>query len=111
MCSSARSLVYLCVCVCLVPVCRCGEHPQDDVPAVHTDDGAGGVEQVKVEVGIAGHRAVQPRFQERRPLLLQDALGSSQVALAHARHARHHHLRGVGHREAEVGVRNDRMLL
>lgn len=42
-----------------VPVGWCGEHPQDDVPAVHPDDGAGGVEQVKVEVGIAGHGAVQ----------------------------------------------------
>lgn len=72
---------------CFVPVCRRGEHPQDDVPAVHPDDGAGGVEQVEVEVGIPGDGAVQAGLQERRPLLLQDALRPPQVALAHPRHA------------------------
>lgn len=41
--------------VYVVPVSWCGEHPQDDVPAMHPDDGAGGVEQVKVEMGITGH--------------------------------------------------------
>jgi len=46
-------------CVLLVPVSRCGEHPQDDVPAVHPDDGAGGVQQVEVEVGITWYGAVQ----------------------------------------------------
>lgn len=49
---------------CFVPVCRRGEHPQDDVPAVHPDDGAGGVEQVEVEVGIPGDGAVQAGLQE-----------------------------------------------
>lgn len=44
--------------MCL-PVCWRGEHPQDDVPAVHPDDGAGGVEEVKVEVGVTRDGAVQ----------------------------------------------------
>lgn len=59
----------------IVPVRRSGEHPQDYVPAVHPDDGAGRVKQVKVEVGVTGDGAVQAGLQERRPLLLQDALG------------------------------------
>lgn len=70
-----------------VPVGRGGEHPQDDVPAVHPDDGAGGVQQVEVEVGVTGNRAVQTGLQERRPLLLQDALGAAAIALAHPGHA------------------------
>lgn len=70
-----------------VPVRRGGEHPQDDVSAVHPDDGAGGVEQVEVEVGVAGDRAVQASLQEGRPLLLEDALGAAAIALAHPGHA------------------------
>lgn len=60
--------------ICVVPVSRSGEHSQNYVPAVHPDDGAGGVEQVKVEVGIPGDGAVQTGLQEGRPLLLQDTL-------------------------------------
>lgn len=85
------------VCAHVSPVGRGGEHPQDDVSAVHPDDGAGGVQQVEVEVGIPGHGAVEPRLEEGRPLLLQDALRSAQIALAHSRHARHHHLRPHRH--------------
>lgn len=86
------------LCVYAAPVGRCGEHPQDDVPAVHPDDGAGGVEQVEVEVGVAGHGAVEAGLQERRPLLLQDALRAALVAFTHPGHARHHHLWIVRHR-------------
>lgn len=53
---------------------------------MHPDDGAGGVEQVKVEVGVTGDGAVQTSLQKRRPLLLQDALRPSQIAFAHPRH-------------------------
>lgn len=74
------------------PVRRGGEHPQDDVSAVHPDDGTGGVQQVEVEVGVAGDGAVQAGLQEGRPLLLQDALGAAPIALAHPGHAGHHHL-------------------
>lgn len=74
------------------PVSRCGEHPQDDVPAVHPDDGAGGVQQVEVEVGVPGNGAVQTGLQERRPLFLQDPLRPALVPFAHTGHARHHHL-------------------
>lgn len=79
------------------PVSRGGEHPQDDVSAVHPDDGTGGVQQVEVEVGVAGDGAVQAGLQEGRPLLLQDALGAAPIPLAHPGHAGHHHLRSIGH--------------
>lgn len=72
--------------VCVVPVSRSGKHPQDDVSAVHPDDGAGGVEQVKVEVGVPGDGAVQTGLQERRPLLLQDTLRPTLITFAHPRH-------------------------
>lgn len=54
---------------------------------MHPDDGAGGVQQVEVEVRVARNRAVQTRLQERGPLLLQDALGAAAVTLAHPGHA------------------------
>lgn len=76
-----------------LPVGGRGEDPQDDVPAVHPDDGAGGVQQVEVEVGVAGDGAVESGLQEGRPLLLQHALRPSLVPLAHSSHSRHHHLR------------------
>lgn len=60
---------------------------------MHPDDGAGGVQQVEVEVGVAGDGAVESGLQEGRPLLLQHALRPSLVPLAHPSHSRHHHLR------------------
>lgn len=71
----------------MVPVCWSGEHPQDDVPAMHPDDGAGGVEQVEVEVGVAGDGAVEAGLQEGRPLLLQDTLGPTLVPFTHPSHS------------------------
>lgn len=70
-----------------VPVSRSGEHPQDYVPAVHPDNRAGGVEQVKVEVGITRDRAVQTSLQERCPLLLQDALRPTLITFTHPGHS------------------------
>lgn len=67
----------------VVPVCRGREHPQDYVPAVHPDDGAGGVEQVKVEVGVTRDRTVQTGLQERGPLLLKDTLGATLITFTH----------------------------
>lgn len=72
--------------VCAIPVGRCGEHSQDDVPAVHPDDGAGGVQQVEVEVRITGDGAVEAGFQKRRPLLLKNALRPTQVPFTHPGH-------------------------
>lgn len=66
---------------------------------MHPDDGAGGVQQVEVEVGVAGNGAVQTGLQEGRPLLLQDALGAAAIALAHPGHTGHHHLGRFGERE------------
>lgn len=54
---------------------------------MHPDDGAGGVQQVEVEVGVSRNRAVQTSLQERGPLLLQDALGAATIALAHPGYA------------------------
>lgn len=53
-----------------VPVRGCWKDPQDDVSALHAYDGAGGLQQVEVEVRVSGDWAVQTRFQKRRPLAL-----------------------------------------
>lgn len=60
---------------------------------MHADDGAGGVQQVEVEVGVAGDGAVESGLQEGRPLLLQHALRPSLVPLAHSSHSGHNYLR------------------
>lgn len=95
--------------VCTVPVGGCGEHSQDDVPAVHPDDGAGGVQQVEVEVGITGDGAVEAGFQKWRPLLLKDTLRPAVVPFTHPGHTWHHHLWGhrVRHRDADMGIENE----
>lgn len=90
-CNSSTSwLVHVSV---SIPVGGRGEKTQDDVAALHAYDAAGGVQEVEVKVGITGHRAVEPRFEERGPLLLQDSLGAAQVGLAHAGHPGHHYLK------------------
>lgn len=86
----ASRLVHLSV---SVPVGRRGEQTQDNVAALHAYDAAGGVQEVEVKVGITGHGAVEPRFEKRGPLLLQDSLGAAQVCLAHAGHPGNHHLK------------------
>lgn len=35
---------------CNPPVGGCGEDSEDDIPAVHADDGTGGMQEVEVEV-------------------------------------------------------------
>lgn len=35
---------------CDPPVGGCGEDSEDDIPAVHADDGTGGMQEVEVEV-------------------------------------------------------------
>lgn len=77
----------MCALLLFVPVSWSGEHPQDYVPAVHPDNRAGGVEQVKVEVGITRDRAVQTSLQERCPLLLQDTLRPTLIAFTHPGHS------------------------
>lgn len=78
---------HLCVLPRFVPVSWSGEHPQDYVPAVHPDNRTGGVEQVKVEVGITRDRAVQTSLQERCPLLLQDSLRPTLITFTHPGHS------------------------
>ena len=79
--------VCVCVCVCVdVPVRRRGKQSQDDVPALHAYDVAGGVEQVEVEVRVSRDGAVQPGLQERSPLLLQHTLGAPEIPLTHTSH-------------------------
>lgn len=75
-----------------VPVGGCWEDPQDDVPALHAYDGAGGLQQVEVEVRVSRDRAVQSCFQKRRPLALQHPLRAPQITFTHTCHAGHHHL-------------------
>lgn len=83
-----------------LPVGWSGEYGQDDVPAVHPDDGTDGVKQVKVEMGITRDRAVQTGLQERCPLLLQNTLRTTLVTLTHPSHTWHHHLWETRHGEA-----------
>ena len=92
-CVCVRARAY--ACVCALPVGGRGEHPQDDVAAVHPDHRASGVEQVEVEVRIARNGAVEPRLEERGPLLLQHPLRAPQVLLTDASHTGDHHL-GTG---------------
>ncbi len=75
-----------------VPVGGCWEDPQDDIPALHAYDGAGGLQQVEVEVRVSRDRAVQTCFQKRRPLALQHPLRAPQITFTHTCHAGHHHL-------------------
>ncbi len=35
---------------CDPPVGGCGEDGEDDIPAVHADDGTGGMQEIEVEV-------------------------------------------------------------
>lgn len=38
---------------CDPPVGGCGEDGQDDIPAVHADDGTGGMQEIEVEVRVS----------------------------------------------------------
>lgn len=38
---------------CDPPVGGCGEDSEDDIPAVHADDGTGGMQEVEVEVRVS----------------------------------------------------------
>lgn len=51
-----------------------------------------GLQDVKVEVGVAGDGAVQARLQKGCPLLLQDARRAAAVVLTNPRNPRKHHL-------------------
>ncbi len=66
--------------------------PRMTVPALHAYDGAGGLQQVEVEVRVSRDRAVQTCFQKRRPLTLQNPLRAPQITFTHTCHAGHHHL-------------------
>jgi len=75
-----------------LPVVRRGEGRHHDVPPVDADDIGHGLQDVEVEVGVAGDGAVQARLEERGPLLLQDAGRAAAVVLADPGHPRKHHL-------------------
>lgn len=45
-----------------IPVVRCGERRHDDVPPVDVNDVCHGLQDVEVEVRVAGDGAVQARF-------------------------------------------------
>lgn len=77
----------------LVPVRRCWKETQYDVPPLHADDVARGVQEVKVKMGISGDGAVEPCLQECSPLLLKDSRRPAEVCFAHTSHTGHHHLK------------------
>lgn len=75
-----------------LPVVRCGESCHHHVPPIDVDDVCHSLQNVEVEVGVAGDGAVHPRLEEGGPLLLQDAGRAASVVLTHPGHPRKHHL-------------------
>lgn len=51
------------------------------------------LQDVKVEEGVAGDGAVEPRFEEGRPVALQHSGRAAVVVLANARNSGENHLR------------------
>ena len=93
-----------------IPVGWCGEHSQYDVSAVQAEDGAGRVQQIKVEVRVSGDGAVQSGLQKRCPLLLQHTLRTAHITLTHASHAGDHHLAHTPHRFVFLTMSGRRVL-
>lgn len=79
-------------CFLSVPVVRCGEGRHDDVPPIDVNDVRHSLQDVEVEVGVAGDGAVQARLEEGRPLFLQDAWRATAVILTDPGHPWKHHL-------------------
>ena len=57
------------------------------------------LQDVEVEEGVAGHGAVQPGFEERGPVTLQDPRGAAVVVLANTSDSGENHLSGERERE------------
>lgn len=96
---------------CDPPVGGCGEDSEDDIPAVHADDGTGGMQEVEVEVRVSRDRAVQPSFQERRPLLFEDALRTALIGFANSRDTRHNHLKSQKMKLTYIMIMNFKHLI
>lgn len=76
------------------PVKLRGEDPNHGGDAVDLDYVCDGLQNIKVEKGISGDRAVKPGLQEGSPVLLQNPLGATHVVFTNASHAGIHSLPG-----------------
>lgn len=75
-----------------IPVVRGGESRQYHIPPVNMNDFCHGLQDVEVEVGVAGDGAVQAGLQKGCPLLLQNTGRAAAVVLTDPRNPRKHHL-------------------
>lgn len=76
-----------------VPVVRRGEGCHHHIFAVDVDDVRHSLQNVEVEVGVAGNGAVEAWLEERGPLFLQHTRRAAAVILANPGHPRKYHLR------------------
>lgn len=75
-----------------VPVIRCGEGRHHHILPADVDDVSHSLQDVEVEVRVAGDGAVESGLEEGGPLLLQDTGRAASVVLANPGHTRKHHL-------------------
>lgn len=78
-----------------VPVVRSGEGGHHHVFPVDVDDVSHGLQDVEVEVGVAGNGAVEAGLEEGGPLFLQHARRAAAVVLTNPGHPRKDDLRGI----------------
>lgn len=76
------------------PVGLRGEDAEHGRPVVDLQHVCQRLQNIKVEEGVAGDGAVQPGFEERRPVTLQHSRWTAVVVLTNARHSGENHLRG-----------------
>lgn len=85
-----------------VPVVRSGEGGHHHVPPVDVDDVSHGLQDVEVEVGVAGNGAVEAGLEEGGPLFLQHARRAAAVVLTNPGHPRKDDLRTIRTVEMEM---------
>lgn len=85
-----------------VPVVRSGEGGHHHVSPVDVDDVSHGLQDVEVEVGVAGNGAVQAGLEEGGPLFLQHARRAAAVVLTNPGHPRKDDLRKIRTVEMEM---------
>lgn len=80
---------------CLFPPVELrGEDPNHGGDAIDLYYVCDGLQDVEIEKGISGDRAVKPSLQEGSPVFLQDPLWATHVVLTNASHAGVHSLPG-----------------
>lgn len=73
---------------CLFPPVELrGEDPNHSGDTIDLNYVCDGLQDVEIEKGISGDRAVEPSLQEGSPVFFQDPLGTTHVVLTNASHA------------------------